>query len=259
MILHQNSNSIGNHNYNSHTYNNAIWQLHFHGNYELIYTVDDITEVTVNGISIILPKDNFILVSPYSAHSLNISKNTTTWIAVFSKDYIADFANQYTFTNFSKFECDKQIKEFLLNHLICKPKPEHYMLTACLYLICEQCLKNSKTLTQNNNIDFIKNVIMYITKNIENNITMKETAHNLNYEYHYFSALFNKYFSMNFKSFINVLRFEQACEILSSETISITQVCNRCGFESIRNFNRIFKVFSGMTPGEYRKQKNKTK
>ncbi len=257
MILHQISNSRGNYNYNAYTYNDKIWNIHFHGNYELVYSIKGTTQITVNGISKFLKEGGFILISPYSAHSLNISKNTYTWIGVFSKDYIGDFAKKYMFVNFSMFECDTNIKNFLKINLFDNKNPSHYLLTACLNLICDQCIKNSEYLTQNDNFDFIKSVIINITKNIENDLTMKEVACKMGYEYHYFSALFNKYFSMNFKSFVNILRIEQAYELLSEEHYSITDVCNKCGFTSIRNFNRVFKNLSGLTPSEYKKSKNK--
>lgn len=257
MILHQISNSMGNYNYNTNTYNDKIWPIHFHGNYELVFSVRGTTQVTVDGISTCLSEGKFILISPYSTHSLNISKDTSTWIVVFSKDYIRDFANKYMFINFSVFECDRHIRDFLKINMIDNPNPKHYLLTACLNLVCDQCLKNGKYLTQSDNFDFIKSVIIYITDNMDNDINMKEVAFKLGYEYHYFSALFNKYFSMNFRSFVNILRVEQAYELLSQEYYSITDVCNKCGFTSIRNFNRVFKNLSGLTPSEYKNTKSR--
>lgn len=253
MISHQISNSMGNYNYNAYTYNDTIWDIHFHGNYELVYSIKGTTEVTINGISNILKEGHFILISPYSTHSLNISKNTHTWIGVFSKEYIGDFAKKYMFINFSMFECEENIKKFLKTNLFDNKNPSHYLLTACLNLVCDQCLKKGDFLIRNDNYNFIKDVIIYITKNIENDVTMKEIADNIGYEYHYFSALFHKYFSMNFKSFVNILRVEQAYELLSKEYNNVTDVCNKCGFASIRNFNRVFKNISGLTPSEYKR------
>lgn len=252
MILHQTTNSVGNYNYNAYTYCDTVWPIHFHGNYELIYSTKGKTEVAVNGIPACLEEGSLLLIPPYATHSLSISKCTNTWVGVFSKDYIMDFATKYPFVAFSKFKCDEQIEQFLQTNLFHDRKPEHYMLTACLYLVCGQCVKHSKTDSESNTVDFVKDVILYMTENVTKNITMSETAAALHYEYHYFSALFHHYFSMNFKRFVNILRFELACELLSKENCNITEVCTRCGFESIRNFNRIFKSFSGMTPGAYK-------
>ncbi|MBO5060012.1 MAG: helix-turn-helix transcriptional regulator [Clostridia bacterium] len=96
-------------------------------------------------------------------------------------------------------------------------------------------------------------VIEYISENLSEDIKLKEMAHTLNYEYHYFSTLFHKCFCINFKSFINIFRFDAACKLLGDGAETITDVCNKCGFGSIRNFNRVFKQLGGITPGEYRK------
>lgn len=252
MILHQVSNSLGNYNYNAYIYKDTVWEPHFHGNYELVYSAEGITEIFVNGVSEkLLPKE-LMLVSPYAIHSLNISKNTKTWVGVFSKDFIRDFAQKYRFANFPKFRCSEKIEKFLSENLFENKTPEHYMHTACFYLVCGQCLENGSGATVNCDADFMERTVSYIAENIENNITMENVANELNYEYHYFSSLFHSCFSMNFKKFINILRFEQACGMLADKNTSITEVSNRCGFGSIRNFNRIFREFSGKSPSEYR-------
>lgn len=253
MLLHQVSNSRGNYNYNAFIYTNTVWPLHFHGNFELIYTIEGVTEVTVSGTSERLEAGFFILVPPYSTHSLTIPVGSTTWVGVFSKDYIADFAQKYSFVQFSKFRCDKEWEAFLRQHLLHGHATEQYLLQACLYIVCGQCLKNAAMYTRNRDNTFVQTVIVYITENLGRTVTMTEVAQALNYEYHYFSTLFHNSFSMNFKQFLHILRFEQACDRLAKAECAITEVCNDCGFASIRNFNRIFKEFSGMTPSEYRK------
>lgn len=256
MIVHQISNSFGNYNYNAYIYTDTVWNLHFHGNYELIYTMEGTTEVTVNGVPERLEKGSFILVPPYTTHSLNISNGAKTWVGVFSKDYISDFAKKYRFACFGKFKCDKNSELFLTDNLFKVRNPERYTLISCLYLVCAQCVKSGKISARKDDTDFTEKVITYITEKLDGNVSMRETAIALNYEYHYFSFMFHKFFSMNFKRFINILRFEQACEMLSKKKYGITEISGRCGFESIRNFNRIFKEFSGITPSEYQKRLN---
>lgn len=85
------------------------------------------------------------------------------------------------------------------------------------------------------------------------NVTMAEIADALGYEYHYFSLLFNRYFSIKFKNFLNLFKFQYACGLLADSSKSISEVCFESGFETVRSFNRVFRDFSGMTPTEYRK------
>lgn len=252
MIVHQLSNSGGSHNYNAFLYTDRKYSTHFHANPELIYAVEGKTEVCVNGVSDVLEPGEFLLISPYATHSFRTPENAVSWVGVFSKDFVPDFASKHAFTSFSKFRCDAEIEAFLKAHLIHEETPDHYLLTACLYLVCGQCVRHATEITQSGTVDFAREVVGYITENLAGSITMRDTAKQLNYEYHYFSSLFNKCFSMNFRRFINVLRFDQACALLSKKEQSITEICIACGFESTRSFNRVFKEFSGMTPREYR-------
>lgn len=256
MIVHQVTNSWGNYNYNAFIYKETYWESHFHKNYELIYAYKGETEVILNGVSHILLQGELILISPFSIHSLKGKPNSKVWVSVFSDDYISAFAEKNKHKSYIKFRCDGNIEKILKENLFQSNQPEKYLLISFLYMVCSQCDKNTEydITTQNNK--FIYQVIEYISENIDTNITLKELAQELNYEYHYFSALFNENFYMNFKSFINIFRIETAIKLLSDEAYTITEICEKCGFGSIRNFNRVFKQLSGDTPNNYRKKAN---
>ena len=254
MPFHQDHNSQGNYNYNVHLYTDATYDAHFHGNYELICGLKGVTEYSVNGKEDTLLPGEMVLISPYVIHSIKI-KNSTTWIGVFSEDFIQDFAEKNRYKRYSKFRCDGQIQKILEENLFLEKRPPHYLHIAYLYMVCNECEKNATTVSLQNDNVFIRKVIEYISENLKENLTLSDIADDLNYEYHYFSSIFHKCFSMNFKNFINIFRFEKACKMLTENKKDITEICNECGFGSIRNFNRVFKSLSGLTPTEYRKLK----
>lgn len=65
----------------------------------------------------------------------------------------------------------------------------------------------------------------------------------------YFSRLFHKLTGMTFSQYLNQVRTEKAVELLKAgDDISMTEISLQCGFDSIRNFNRIFKKYTGHTP-----------
>ena len=129
------------------------------------------------------------------------------------------------------------------------------MVTSCLYMVCNECAKNADERLQDAGVEFRGRVIEHVTQNIGRDISMRELADELGYEYHYLSFLFNDCFGMNFKSFVNALRYEVACRLLSDRNKDVNQISDECGFGSIRNFNRVFKKMSGLTPREFRSQK----
>lgn len=57
---------------------------------------------------------------------------------------------------------------------------------------------------------------------------------------------------MTFSQYLNTVRLEKAIDLLNQnqEHLSMTEIASRCGFDTIRHFNRIFKDITGMSPRE---------
>ena len=254
MIVHQTTNSYGNYNYNAFVYKNIGWDPHFHGNYELIYSMEGVTVITVNGTDHSVSAGEFLLIAPYSVHHMQIKGEAKVWIGVFSEDHVYEFAKGNSGTGFSVFRCDGEVEEFLKKYLLYQGDPDRYMCIACLNAVCDQCLKHASRLCEESDVALSGKIIEYISSRVGEKIDMQSVAEALGYEYHYFSGLFNKIFSMNFKSFINMFRFERACKLLEDSSKSISYISFECGFETVRNFNRVFKELGGMTPREYRQR-----
>lgn len=65
----------------------------------------------------------------------------------------------------------------------------------------------------------------------------------------YFSSLFHRLAGMTFSQYLNYMKTSNAVEMLQSgKDLSIAEISTRCGFSTIRNFNRIFKEITGYTP-----------
>lgn len=253
MIQHQISNSCGNYNYNAFIYRNAYWDPHFHGNYELIYVFEGIADISANGVADVLYPGELMLLPPYTVHSLRITDGKI-WIGVFSEDFITSYEAMNKYTRYAKFRCSADIEDILKKYLFFEGKPEHFLHISCLYMVCNECVKNAAPHTAEQNYGFIYEVVNFISENLNRDIVLKDIADEMNYEYHYFSSLFHQYFCMNFRSFINLFRFERACALLTDKENSITCIAESCGFGSIRNFNKVFKKLSGYTPSEYKRQ-----
>ena len=253
MIFHQVPNSYGNYNYNARIYQKPRWVAHFHGNYELIYAMEGETEVVLNGVPYRLLPREMILISPYTVHAFTGGEGSKIWVGVFSEDFVSAFAERHRAASFVKFRCETQTEQALHAWLFREEIPDRYRLISCLYMVCDECLKNADCRVDGTDNDFKRRVITYLSENMADGADMETLAKEMGYEYHYFSALFHKCFGMNFKKLLHLFRFEAACRLLNDSTLSMTEIGERCGFGSVRNFNRVFKQISGVTPCEYRK------
>ena len=69
----------------------------------------------------------------------------------------------------------------------------------------------------------------------------------------YFRREFKKYFSETPLEYIKRKRIELACNLLSTELYSVTDVALRSGFDSISYFSSEFKRMTGTSPKKYEK------
>lgn len=253
MIYHQYLNSGGTFNYNAFIYEDFCWSKHFHKNYELAYVMSGSVLVTTNGKTETLETNELILISPNVVHSFVTPSRSCVWVAVFSEDFIPLFAQSYTSSIFSKYACEEKVRKFLCSYLFFQGTPERYTAIACLNLACGQCLKYARS-TERLSADTVGVIVDYVATHFGEEITLMGVAEALGYEYHYFSAIFRSCMGMGFKEFVNLYRFEAACELINKGGMTLTQIAMESGFQSVRNFNRIFKEFSGTTPNNYLKK-----
>lgn len=98
----------------------------------------------------------------------------------------------------------------------------------------------------------MSNIYNFIIQEFEKPITLEDAANKAHMTPHAFCRYFKKHTGHTFLSFLNEVRINEACKKLTNESpIGIAQVAYSCGFNSITNFNRIFKRIKGKSPSEY--------
>lgn len=71
-----------------------------------------------------------------------------------------------------------------------------------------------------------------------------------------FCSYFKRCKGMTFSQFVTRYRLNTACELLKHSQKQISEICYMVGFNDLPHFNRVFKANIGMSPTEYRKQRN---
>lgn len=98
-----------------------------------------------------------------------------------------------------------------------------------------------------------QNALQYIEKNYSKNVALADIAATINYNPSYVSKLFVTYTGVNFKSYLDNFRINQAIKMLKKTDKTILEISAQCGYDNIRTFNHVFKRITGVTPTALRK------
>lgn len=95
---------------------------------------------------------------------------------------------------------------------------------------------------------------IYITENCTDpSLSPSTVAKRANMSETYFRALFKRAYSSSPARFIMERRVSNAKELMSLEYLSLEDIAEQSGFSSLSYFCRVFKLVTGVSPGEYRK------
>lgn len=91
---------------------------------------------------------------------------------------------------------------------------------------------------------------------LNQNLSLNDLSNETNLQPYQLSKIIHRDFGMNFFEFVNRYRVEYFKEIVNLpqyQHYTILAIAFECGFNSKASFNRIFKEYTGLTPGEFKK------
>ncbi|HVI44742.1 MAG TPA: AraC family transcriptional regulator [Chitinophaga sp.] len=92
----------------------------------------------------------------------------------------------------------------------------------------------------------------YIMQHFDKDISLEDIAREAHMTPQAFCRYFKKHTRLTFVSFLNEVRINEACKQLADGSFdSIATIAYNCGFNSIANFNRVFKGITGKSPRSY--------
>jgi len=97
---------------------------------------------------------------------------------------------------------------------------------------------------------------------LNEDLTLAETARQLDTNTAYLSRLINDHYQVNFSVFLNMYRIEEAKKMILDDqfnNFSIEGIAKSSGFRSKSTFNQVFKNSTGLTPTEFAIQNGKVR
>jgi AraC-like DNA-binding protein len=98
----------------------------------------------------------------------------------------------------------------------------------------------------------VSQVKSFVAAHARECVTTRQAACHVHLSHHYFSKIFRKATGMTFTEFVARVRVENAKKLLQNPRLRVTEVSDAAGFNSISQFNRVFRRFAGLAPKAYR-------
>lgn len=99
----------------------------------------------------------------------------------------------------------------------------------------------------------ISSALEHISKRYMENIKLETLAACDNLSETHFRRLFVEYMNMTPVEYINLVRVQQACELMKTTQCSMEELAGRVGYTTVSTFNRNFRKIIGTSPYQYKK------
>ncbi len=131
------------------------------------------------------------------------------------------------------------------------PEPS-FVNAAVSYYLQLVLSDNRELLEQMPNQELAAKCMTYINEHYAGAILLDDIAAYIGRSRNYTSTLFSEAYGMTLIEYANKVRIQHACSLIAYSDIPIEEVPLQCGFNSVRNFNRVFMSIIGTTPARYR-------
>jgi AraC-like DNA-binding protein len=236
---------------------------HIHPHLEFIYLKKG------SGIAVIDNKEYFInegecfLVFPNQIHFYHAQNPLEGYMMIFLPEIFEEFKEVFRKkTPIEPVWHKPDIQEDLESQLECIFEKrnsgllyDEYIAKGFMLAILAQMFSKMEFRENPADQDAIKRILKFCVEHYMEPIGLEMMAKELYLNKHYISYIFKERMNVNYKDFVNRLRVEHACNMLTKDT-PITECAYASGFSSVRTFNRAFLKYMEMSPRDYKKQKS---
>lgn len=249
--------------------------MHWHPFVELLVSLYDNNEVTINFTEHVLKTNDLVIIYPGDLHSLNPVTENAFILVQFPLDLLMIMEEfNSTFSVFYQFHCIKydpsNIHTDRMTYLL-KKMPELYysdilfnevriysLLLEFFVKFGQYCVNAKKEeISGDANTEYkytklMTEACLYISHNCTKSLTLDDVCHYIGVSKSHFSHLFKKYTNMTFIDFLTTERIKRTEFLISNPKSHLIDIAYDSGFSSVSSFNRAFKKIKGISPSEFR-------
>ena len=226
------------------------FQPHLHNSFELIAAKEKGLHIRVDGTDYVLDAGEALLIFPNQIHEY-VDAGVDSVLCIFSPELVATYSATFSqYVPVSNLFTPPDICLTGISQL--RQSPNVLRAQGFLYLLCGLFHETATYVTRPDRAySLIENIFRFVEQNYKGTCTLEALAAHTTYNYAYLSKHFKRYTGISFSEYVNYYRVNEARFLLRSSDRTILSVALECGFDSLRNFNRVFKKIAEQTPSEY--------
>lgn len=255
-----------------YTLKNPQAAMHYHPSNELYYILDGEREYFIENKFMKAVKGDFVFVPQNLLHRTD-GKGATRILIYFSNDFLRRyFSDDIIAIIMSGFrpevfrpgeETGKKLYSiiskllFEYTHSTAKATKTDDANFACLLFELLYTISTSKnTFLEESFADSrLNHIVRYINENFCHITSLDELAEKFYISKYHLCHIFSDYLGTQIIAYINMMKIREACRMIDTGKYKITEISSACGFNSSSYFSKVFKKEMGMSPQEYRRQR----
>jgi len=226
---------------------------HWHIEYEIVCVFKGTTELMVNNSFYEMSANMCAFINSEEIHYIKANQDSIVGVIKTDAEYVKKIVKKERLVC-PVLKCTLPIKEAFseISVELSKSKPfgeivADSIITKIIAEIFRNEITAEKNVTSLKTANKLKDLLEMISDNFTH-ITFEKAAQFLNLNKSYFSRYFYHSTGMTFTRYLNILKVSSAIEKINSGQMNITEISIACGFGTIRNFNRVFKNYTGYSP-----------
>lgn len=235
------------------------YSTHWHEFYEIELIISGSGRYIIDGVEQKIEKNMLFFMTPVNFHEV-ITDDAQVVTLMFMGEMCDDdilYKLSTIFNSNSVMLSDEDAKylatvmhELNISSSENDDKYSFYLLNSILGKICR-----IKTSHVHGYMSRVQKAMLFIQNNFRNNIGLSDIADATGLTPSYMSSLFLKEYGVNFKEYLNTIRYDYAKKLLEYSNMTVTDICFESGFSDYANFERHFKERFFVSPTHYRKER----
>ncbi len=235
-------------------YRNSHNIPHWHTDCELLYLCNGKIDIYCNNTCYSLkPKEAFFVDTEQIHYMHAQTDDTVLAVIIFDYGIIEKIMSGKTFEN-PHFTADYNIEKLYETIKKEQKKKLAFYEQVVVGKVCElfiNLVRNEQPIErkkENSTSQNLRKLLDEISVDYDT-ITFESACKTMALEQAYFSRYFRKNAGMSFSDYLNYVKIDNAVKMLKNG-LTASQTSIKCGFDSVRTFNRNFKKLTGYTPKE---------